>query len=88
MQVRDSEKEQIMLSHIVRLITDFEHEHGIYPNLLYLNSHHIDHLKSCFAKEYSLHHIMRFLEMELIVEEDIMHPHAVWTTLAQARMVS
>lgn len=75
-----------MLSHIYRLIKDFEHEHGIHPNLLYLNSHHIEHLRSSFGEEYSLEHIMMLLEMELIIEEDIMHPHAVWTTLAQARM--
>ena len=77
-----------MLSHIYRLIKDFEHEHGIHPNLLYLNSDHIEHLQLCFDEEYSLQHIMALLEMELIVEEDIMHPHVVWTTLAESRMAS
>lgn len=75
-----------MLSYIYRLIRDFEQEHGIHPNLLYLNSNHIEHLKMAFADGYSLQQIMAMLGMELIIEEDIMHPHAVWTTLAQTRM--
>lgn len=75
-----------MLSHIFRLIKDFENEHGIHPNLLYLNDRHVEYLMSAFSEEYSLQNIMALLEMELIIEKDIMHPHAVWTTLAQARM--
>ena len=77
-----------MLSHIYRLISSFEHEHGIHPNLLYMNGEHVEYLQACFSEEYSLEHIMKMLEMELIIEEDIMHPHAVWTTFAQARLAS
>jgi hypothetical protein len=75
-----------MLSHIYRLIKNFEHEHGIHPNLLYLNRRHVEYLVSSFGDEYSLEHIMAMLEMELIIEEDNMHPNVVWTTLAQARI--
>jgi hypothetical protein len=75
-----------MLSYIYRLVSDFEHEHGIHPNLLYLNRHHIVHLKSSFAEGYTLQQIMAILGMELIIEEDIMHPHANWTNVAQSRI--
>jgi len=75
-----------MLSHIYRLIKNFEQEHGIHPNLLHLNRLHIEHLKAAFDVGYSLERIMNVLDMELIIEEDIMHPHVVWTTVAQTRI--
>ena len=75
-----------MLSHIFRLIKDFEKEHGIHPNLLHLNKEHIEHLKSSFDNGYSLQQIMELLDMELVIEEEIMHPHVVWTTVAQTRI--
>lgn len=75
-----------MLSYIFRLISDFEKEHGIHPNLLHLNSSHIGYLKMAFKEGYSLHQIMNILEMELIIEEDIIHPHVVWTNIAQSRI--
>ncbi len=75
-----------MLSHIVRLISEFEKQHGVYPNLLNLNQNHIEHLKAAFDDGYSLQQIMQVLDMELIIEEDIMHPHVAWTTVAQTRI--
>ena len=75
-----------MLSHIYRLIKNFELEHGIHPNLLHLNRIHIEYLKAAFDAGYSLERIMNVLDMELIIEEDIMHPHVAWTTVAQTRI--
>lgn len=75
-----------MLSYIYRLINDFEQEHGIHPNLLHLNRLHIEHLNAAFDAGYSLERIMNVLDMELIIQEDIMHPHVAWTTVAQTRI--
>ena len=71
-----------MLSFINRLVREFEREHGIKPNLLYLNRFHIEHLKAAFDENYSMNQIMEMLEMELIIENDISHPHVAWTQLA------
>ena len=76
-----------MLGYIYRLVSDFEHEHGIHPNLLYLNQFHSEHLKTAFAEDFSLPRIMQLLDMELVIENDIMHTHVAWTHSAQ-RMVS
>ena len=72
-----------MLGFIYRLVRDFELEHGIHPNLLYLNRFHSEHLKAAFAEGYSMSQIMDALEMELIIDHDIMHPRVVWTQTAQ-----
>lgn len=75
-----------MLGYIYRLVRDFEHEHGIHPNLLYLNQFHSEHLRTAFAENYSMSLIMDLLDMDLVIENDIMHPHVAWRHTAQRMM--
>jgi len=72
-----------MLGFIYRLVREFELEHGIRPNLLYLNRFHTEALKAAFNQDYSMSQIMNMLGMELIIENDIMHPHVSWTQVAK-----
>ena len=72
-----------MLSFINRLVRDFELEHGIHPNLLYLNRFHAEHLKSAFDADYSMAQILDVLGMELVIENDITQPRVAWTLMAQ-----
>lgn len=76
-----------MLSYIYRLVNEFETRHGIPPNLLYLNDEHVDRLKQGFCEEYQLHDIMNLLQMDLIIDGEVMHPHAAWTHTALKRAV-
>ena len=76
-----------MLGHIYRLVRGFEQEHGIHPNLIYLNLEHIEYLKAAFDARYSLQQIMSMLHMEMIIDHSIVHPHVAWTHTAQ-RMAS
>ena len=76
-----------MLGHIYRLVRGFEQEHGILPNLIYLNLEHMDHLKAAFDASYSLEQIISMLRMEMIIDHSIVHPHVAWTHTAQ-RMAS
>jgi len=68
-----------MLSYIYRLIRDFEQEHGIQPNILYLNEIHAQHLKDGFAENYSYQAIRDLLQMEFVVSGETVHPHVAWT---------
>lgn len=68
-----------MLDFIYRLVRSFEQEHGIHPNLLYLNHFHSEHLKSAFSEEYSLENIKDVLQMEMVIDSEIIHPHVAWT---------
>lgn len=72
-----------MLSYIVQQASKFEQEHGIQPNLLYLSEIHTRHLRDDFSDEYDLNAISDFLEMELIINDEIVHPHVGWTRFAQ-----
>ena len=72
-----------MLDYIYRLVSGFEQEHGVHPNLLYLNRIHSEHLKSSLDERYSLGQIMNLLHMEMIIDPEIMHPHVAWTQTAQ-----
>jgi hypothetical protein len=72
-----------MLAYIYRMVREFERNHGIPPNLLYLNRLHSEHLTAAFADGYSMCQIMDELQMELIIDRDIVHPHVAWTHTAQ-----
>jgi hypothetical protein len=72
-----------MLSYIYRLIRDFEREHGIHPNLLYLNQAHAMHLQQGLDERLTSRSIRDLLQLELIIDQDIVHPHVAWTQSAQ-----
>lgn len=72
-----------MLSYIYRLIINFEQEHGVQPNTLYLNRVHCEHLQSGFDEKYSFDQIMETLQMGMIIDAEAMHPHVAWTQAAQ-----
>ena len=74
-----------MLSHIVRLTTEFEREHGLRPNLLYLNPEHLQRLQADFDPRFDLQVTMGMLRMEVLVDAGILHPHVAWTQPAAQR---
>lgn len=76
-----------MLSYIFRLIRDFEHEHGIQPNLLYLNQFHARHLHNSLESQLSYQSVCDLLQMELVIDQEIVHPHVAWTQAAQRMAV-
>ena len=67
-----------MLSFIYNLVSNFESSHGLRPNLLYLNPLHLQYLTDGFAEDYDLFRIMDLLQMEIIVEDEAVHPHVAW----------
>jgi len=71
-----------MRDYLSRLVTGFENAHGIHPNLLYINPHHIDQLTGSFGEQYSLQQIMEELRMELIIDTYTTHPHVCWAETA------
>ncbi|MEJ2361173.1 MAG: hypothetical protein P8Z75_07065 [Gammaproteobacteria bacterium] len=71
-----------MISYILRLIGDFKREHGYRPNLLYLNELHSRHLKSEFSGDFSLQQMCSMFELELIIDQGIVHPHVAWIQAA------
>lgn len=74
-----------MLDYLYRLVAGFEREHGIHPNLLYINAHHIEHLTASFNQKYTLSQIMNMLEMELVIDNYTTHPHVCWSQLSQRK---
>ena len=70
-----------MLSFIYNLVQSFETSHGMRPNLLYLNQTHLQHLKQGFSEEYDLFQITNMLQMEIIIDNEAVHPHVAWTRL-------
>lgn len=74
-----------MLSFIYRLVRDFEKEHGIHPNLLYLNQAHMQFLREQLNSTKQLDDIVQMLGMEIILTQEAIHPHVAWTQLVWQR---
>lgn len=74
-----------MLSYIYRLIRGFEYEHGIFPNLLYINQDHAEHLNELFEGHPHPPTLSDVLGMEVVVNRDVVQPHVVWAQSAARR---
>jgi hypothetical protein len=76
-----------MLSYIFRLIDHFQRQHGVEPNLLYLNELHLNELKKAFSSDQTAYSMTDLLKMELVISREITHPHVAWTQTAQRMAV-
>lgn len=71
----------LMLSYIIRIIDHFQLQHGVQPNLLYLNELHMSELRKALANG-QIASITDLLHMELVISKEITHPHVAWTQTA------
>lgn len=83
-EISNTQRGDEMISYIYRLIQQYERQHGIHPNLLYLNEIHAEHLKQSFAQDLPHHSISDLLQMEMVITKEITHPHVAWTHSAQS----
>lgn len=74
-----------MLSFIYRLVRNFEYEHGMRPNLLYLNQTHLSVLSEEVNASIKLDDLADLLEMEIAISQEAIHPHVVWRQPAWQR---
>ncbi len=76
-----------MLSYIYQLAMNFERNHGLRPNLLYINPEHMAQQKETFPDPADFANILRLLAMELVIDREIVHPQVAWTSAARQRAV-
>lgn len=73
-----------MLSFIYRIAAEFKQQHGVPPNLLYLNPRHLQRLLDEFEAENDFEFITRFLGMDILVFPGHPHPQVAWKDHATA----
>lgn len=64
-----------MLSHIYRIVRDFQKNHHCQPNVLYLNRDHFHHLRHSFADPDDIDTMTQLLAMHIIISHDAVNPH-------------
>jgi len=74
-----------MLSFIYRLVRDFEKEHGMTPNLLYLNRTHMTVLHDQIGSSVQHDELVKLLGMEIIITQEALHPHVARVQMAWQR---
>jgi hypothetical protein len=67
-----------MLSFLYRLVEHYHREHGLHPNLLYLNPWHYQKLLECLPEMESQEEVSRFLMMQIVVSPEAVHPYVAW----------
>ena len=67
-----------MLSFVYRLCREFEREHGFRPNVLFINSAHLERLRGDFDNPDDLTAIRRLLGLEILLRRDSVHPQVGW----------
>ncbi len=72
-----------MLSFIYRLAREFEASHGYRPNLLQLSPQHFTELQRNLPEFTHRHEMTRFLGMRILISAEAMHPHVVWSSIAE-----
>lgn len=67
-----------MLSFLYALTREFRAEHGYEPNLVYLSAAHYSKLTREVPQFLSHDQITQFLQMEIVISNDAVHPHVAW----------
>jgi len=67
-----------MLSFLFRLIHDFHAGHGFNPNTLYINTFHYRNLRESVPGLTADADLARFLDVDIILSEESIHPHVAW----------
>ncbi len=67
-----------MLSFLYRLVERYHREHGLHPNLLYLNPWHYRKLLECLPEMENQEEVSRFLAMQIVISPEAVHPYVAW----------
>jgi hypothetical protein len=67
-----------MLSFLYQLVESYHREHGLHPNLLYVNLNHYENLLECLPEMKSPEEVSRFLMMQIVISPEAVHPHVAW----------
>lgn len=67
-----------MLSFLYRLVEHYHREHGLHPNLLYLNPWHYQKLLECLPEMEGQEEVSRFLMMQIVISPEAVHPYVAW----------
>jgi len=67
-----------MLSFLYRLIRAFREEHGYPPNVVVMSAVHYRVLQNSLPELASPVELAHFLQMEILLSEEAVHPHVAW----------
>ena len=76
-----------MLSYIYRLSREFEQHMGYFPNVLFINQQHMEHLKNSFDSQANLDEIRSQLGLEILLRRDAIHPSVNWLASAARHVI-
>lgn len=67
-----------MLSFLFRLIRSYQREHGILPNVLYINDFHYQKLRESLPDLTTHEAVATFLQLDVVIRAEAVHPSIAW----------
>lgn len=67
-----------MLSFLFRLIRSYQREHGLLPNVLYINDFHYQKLRESLPDLTTHEEIATFLQLDVVICRESVHPSIAW----------
>ncbi len=71
-----------MLSHIVNLVQNYEVDHGLRPNVVYMNETHYSYLREELPGVRDHHEVVRILGVDIALADDVLHPQVATVRFA------
>lgn len=76
-----------MLSHIVTLVDSYERNHGIRPNLVYMNETHYSYLREELPFVRDHNDVVAILGVDIALNDEALHPQAATVRFASENIL-
>jgi hypothetical protein len=71
-----------MLSHIVNLVNRYENNHGLKPNVVYMNETHYSYLREELPGVRDHHDVISIIGVDIALSDDVIHPQVATVRFA------
>lgn len=77
-----------MLSHIVNLVSDYEQDHGMKPNLVYMNETHYGYLREEMPGVWDHDDVVSLLGIDIALSDMAIRPHVATVSYCQENILA
>ena len=76
-----------MLSHIVSLVNNYEHHHGLRPNVVYMNETHYDYLREELPGVRDHSDVVAILGVDIALSDGTLNPQVATVRFASENIL-
>lgn len=77
-----------MLSHIVSLVSVYEKDHGLRPNLVYMNETHYGYLREEMPGIWDHNDVVSMLGIDIALSDEAIRPHVATVSYCEENILA